>query len=54
MELENIILDHEKRKTIITNKMNSICNTKQLKNYFDERLIDEVVNLVEKPNIILC
>ena len=34
--------------------MNSICNTKQLKNYFDERLIDEVVNLVEKPNIILC
>ena len=54
LKLENIILDHEKRKTIITNKMNSICNTKQLKNYFDERLIDEVVNLVEKPNIILC
>jgi len=54
LKSENIILDHEKRKSIITNKMNSICNFRQLNNRFDERLIDEVVNLVEKPNIILC
>ena len=34
--------------------MNSICNSRKLKNYFDQRLIEEVVNLVEKPNVILC
>ena len=51
---QKIILDHEKRKNIITKKMNNICNTKDLKNHFNEKLIDEVVNLVEKPNIILC
>ena len=51
---QKIILDHKKRKNIITKKMNNICNTKDLKNHFNEKLIDEVVNLVEKPNIILC
>ena len=34
--------------------MNSICNAKKLKNNFNEKLINEVVNLVEKPNVILC
>ncbi len=33
--------------------MNSICNTKNMKNKFNENLIEEVVNLVEKPNVIL-
>jgi len=34
--------------------MNSICNAKKLRNHFNEKLIEEVVNLVEKPNVILC
>ena len=34
--------------------MNIICNKRKLKNNFNEKLIEEVVNLVEKPNIILC
>jgi glycyl-tRNA synthetase beta chain len=50
---QNIILDQEKRKNIIIKKMNNICNVKNLKNNFNEGLINEVVNLVEKPNIIL-
>ena len=34
--------------------MNSICNTRELKNNFNEKLIEEVINLVEKPNVIVC
>jgi len=54
LKSQNIILDQEKRKNLVINKMNSICNARKLKNNFDEKLIEEVVNLVEKPNIILC
>ena len=50
---QNIVLDQEKRKEKIIKKIKSICNSKNLKNYFNEKLIEEVVNLVEKPNIIL-
>ena len=48
LKSEKIILDQEKRRSLIINKMNSICNARRLKNYFNEKLIDEVVNLVEK------
>jgi len=51
---QNIILDQEKRKNIILKKMNNICNNENLKKDFDEKLIEEVVNLVEKPNVIMC
>jgi len=54
LKSENIILDQEKRRSLIINKMNSICNSRKLKNNFNEKLVDEVVNLVEKPNVILC
>ena len=33
--------------------MNNICNARNLKNNFNEKLIEEVVNLVEKPNVIV-
>ena len=51
---QDIILDQLERKNIIIKKMNSICNSKNLRNSFNEKLIDEVVNLVEKPNVIIC
>ena len=54
LKSQDIILDQEKRKTLIINKMNNICNLRKLKSNFNEKLIDEVVNLVEKPNVILC
>jgi len=47
LKSQNIILDQEKRKNIIVRKMHNICNTKNLKNNFNEKLIEEVVNLVE-------
>ena len=53
LKSENIVLDQEKRKTIITKKFNNICNSRKLKNNFNEKLIEEVVNLVEKPNVII-
>ena len=49
----NIILDQAKRKNIIIRKMNNICSSRKLKNNFNEKLIEEVVNLVENPNLIL-
>ena len=54
LKSQNIILDQEKRKNIVIKKMNSICNNRQLKNNFNEKLIEEVINLVEKPNVIVC
>jgi len=53
LKSQNIVLDQEKRKNIIVKKMGNICNLRNLKNKFNEKLIDEVVNLVEKPNIIV-
>jgi len=53
LKSNNIILDQDKRKKIITKKMQQICKNKMLKNDFNHNLIDEVVNLVEKPNVIV-
>ena len=33
--------------------MHNICNVRNLKNNFSAKLIEEVVNLVEKPNVIV-
>jgi len=53
LKSQNIVLDQEKRKIIILKKFNNICNSRKLKNKFNEKLVEEVVNLVEKPNIII-
>ena len=53
LKSQNIILNQEERKNIIIKRMNSICNSRGLKSSFNEKLIEEVVNLVEKPNVIL-
>jgi len=53
LKTQNIVLDQEKRKTIILKKFDNICNSRKLKNKFNEKLIEEVVNLVEKPNVII-
>ena len=50
---KNIILDQEKRKAMILRKFNNICNSRKLKSDFNEKLIEEVVNLVERPNVIV-
>ena len=54
LKSQNVILDQEKRKAMIIKKFNKICHSRKLKNLFNERLIEEVVNLVEKPNVIIA
>ena len=54
LKSQNIILDQEKRKNFVVKKMNNICKSRNLKADFNEKLVEEVVNLVEKPNVILC
>ncbi len=53
LKSNKIVLDQEIRKEIITKKMKNICVSRSLKDKFDDKLINEVVNLVEKPNIIV-
>jgi len=53
IESQNIVLDHTKRKKIILDKMEKICNKKNLIKNFNKNLMEEVVNLVERPNIIV-
>jgi len=53
LKSQNIVLDQEKRKEIIVRKFNNICNSRKLRNNFNEKLIEEVVNLVERPNVII-
>ena len=53
LDSQNTVLDQNKRKAIIIKKMNSISNAQKLKNNYNNSLLEEVVNLVENPNVIL-
>ena len=48
-----IILNQEERKKMIMKKFIIICKKKNYKKEFNERLIEEVINIVENPNVIL-
>ena len=51
---KGIIIDHEKRKKIISNNLKKISDKKNLKIDLHERLLEEVTNITEKPKILLC
>jgi len=53
LKTQSIVLDQEERKKIIIKKFNNFCSLKKYKNNFNEKLVEEVVNLVEKPNVIV-
>ncbi len=48
-----IILDHDERKRIILKKIGSISKSKNFKEILNHHLLEEVVNIVEHPNILL-
>ncbi len=52
LKSNEIILDEEVRKIKILNKFEKICKTKKYKNIFNTQIIEEVVNIVENPNIL--
>ena len=50
----NIIIDHKQRKVLIEKKFNEISNKKNIKIESNPKLLDEVVDLTDQPNVILC
>ena len=48
----NIIVDHQAREQIILKKIGSISNSKQYKERMNKNLLEEVVNIVEDPNLL--
>ena len=51
---QNIILDNKKRERFIVDQLNRIAKKENLKIHFNSTLLNEVTNIVEKPNIIKC
>ncbi|MDA9631203.1 glycine--tRNA ligase subunit beta [Candidatus Pelagibacter sp.] len=50
----NIIIDQKQRKNLIEKKLSEISNKKNIKIENNSRLLDEVVDLTDQPNVILC
>ncbi len=48
-----IILDHNEREKIILKKINSLSKSNGYKEIINHQLLEEVVNIVEDPNILL-
>ena len=51
---QKIILDNKKREQFIVDQLNRIAKKENLKIHFNSTLLNEVTNIVEKPNIIKC
>ena len=49
-----ILIDHEKRKSFISNQLIKLSNQKKLKINLKKELLEEITNIVEKPKILLC
>ena len=49
----NIVLDHSEREKIILKKINSTSKSKDYKAILNSKLLEEVVNIVEDPNVLL-
>ncbi|MDB4216825.1 glycine--tRNA ligase subunit beta [Candidatus Pelagibacter sp.] len=50
----NIIIDHNQRKNLIEKKLNEISKKKNILIEDNPKLLDEVVNLTDQPNVISC
>ncbi len=49
-----VTIDQNKRKEFIIKEINKITNQRKIQTNFNEKLIDEITNIVEKPKILLC
>ncbi|MDC1124458.1 glycine--tRNA ligase subunit beta [Pelagibacteraceae bacterium] len=49
----NIVLNHNEREKIILKKINSTSKSKDYKEIVNPKLLEEVVNIVEDPNVLL-
>ncbi|MDC0903061.1 glycine--tRNA ligase subunit beta [Pelagibacteraceae bacterium] len=53
LKSNNIILNHNEREKIILKKISSTSKSKDYKEILNSKLLEEVVNIVENPNILL-
>ena len=53
LKINKIILDHKEREKIILKKISSISKSRDYKKSINPNLLEEVVNIVEDPNILL-
>jgi glycyl-tRNA synthetase beta chain len=53
LKSNNIILDHDEREKIIIKKFNTISKSKNYKENYNLKLLEEVVNIVENPSVLL-
>jgi Glycyl-tRNA synthetase, beta subunit len=51
---QGIIINQNKRKELINRSFLNVLNKKKLRIEDNPRLLDEVVNLIDNPNILLC
>ena len=52
LKTHKIIVDHKEREEIILRKISSFSQSKQYKESLNLKLLDEVVNIVEDPNLL--
>ena len=50
----NVIIDNDLRKRHIKKKLSDLSNKKNLEININEKLLNEVTDIVEKPKVILC
>ena len=50
----NIVINHEQRKDLIEKKFNEITKKKNITIENNPKLLDEIVDLIDQPNVILC
>ncbi len=53
LKSNKIVLDQNERQKIILKKFNSVSKSKNYKEQYNLRLLEEVVNIVENPNVLL-
>ena len=53
LKQNQIILDQKERKKKIVQKFETICKTKNYEKNFSKELLEEVVNIVDNPNVLL-
>ena len=53
LDRKKIILDQNLRKQLIVKQIDKVCRTRKLKKKLNEKLLDEVVDLVDKPNVLV-
>ena len=51
---KGVTIDQDKRKEFIIKEINKATNQKKIHINSNEKLIDEIINIVEKPKILVC